>query len=228
MSTDQPQDDNEQLSAANEEQNTAGEEQSAASEQPSAASELHNSAEGKEPEAVAQTGEAGEQGTEDVPQLTLGGAAEAGSEESAEEPKEYVAPTIRGRIDKFGTAIGTGRRKTAVARVRLKEGSGKFTINGREMEEFFCLERDRKMVLAPLKAVDEDKKVDIWVKVNGGGLTGQTGAVVLGIARALQAKNEAYHPTLAEGGFLTRDDRMVERKKYGLAKARRSFQFSKR
>nr|WP_242631481.1 30S ribosomal protein S9 [Rubinisphaera italica] len=124
--------------------------------------------------------------------------------------------------------MGTGRRKTSVARVRIKDGSGKFTVNGREMKTFFCIERDQKMVMDPVVAVGEQGKIDIWVRVNGGGITGQTGAVVLGIARALQAKNESFHPTLAEGGFLTRDDRMVERKKYGLAKARKSFQFSKR
>lgn len=139
-----------------------------------------------------------------------------------------AAPVIRGKIDKFGVAMGTGRRKTAVARVRIKDGDGKMEVNGKSAEEFFCVERDRLMVLAPLKATETEKKVDIWVKVEGGGTTGQTGAVILGIARALEARDESHHAILAEGGFLTRDDRMVERKKYGLAKARRSFQFSKR
>ncbi|MCA8987506.1 MAG: 30S ribosomal protein S9 [Planctomycetaceae bacterium] len=162
-----------------------------------------------------------------VPQLTLGEGVATGEAVSSE-PDEVYQPTIRGRLDKFGTAIGTGRRKTSVARVRIKDGSGKVTVNGRDLEDFFRLERDRKMVLAPVVAVGETGKLDIWVRVNGGGITGQAGAVVLGIARALQVRNESFHSILAEGGYLTRDDRMVERKKYGLRKARRSFQFSKR
>ncbi len=162
-----------------------------------------------------------------TPQLTLGeSVSDTASEDSEEKP--YVEPKIRGRIDKFGTAMGTGRRKTSVARVRIKEGSGKFVVNGRPLEDYFRLERDQKMIKAPLNAVEELGKVDVWVRVNGGGITGQTGAVVLGIARALQAKNPANHSLLSEGGYLTRDGRMVERKKYGLAKARKSFQFSKR
>lgn len=138
------------------------------------------------------------------------------------------APVIRGRIDKFGVAMGTGRRKTSVARVRIKDGDGKIEVNGKPFDEYFCVERDQLLVLGPLKATEFEKKVDIWVKVDGGGTTGQTGAVVLGIARALQVRDESLHGVLAEGGYLTRDDRMVERKKYGLRKARRSFQFSKR
>lgn len=139
-----------------------------------------------------------------------------------------IAPTIRGKIDRFGTAIGTGRRKTAVARVRVKPGDGKITINGRTLEEYCGVERDRSMVMAPLEATERAGKVDVWVRVNGGGTTGQTGAIVLGIARALQAKEPELHHILADRGFLTRDGRMVERKKYGLKKARKSFQFSKR
>ncbi|MGC1272122.1 MAG: 30S ribosomal protein S9 [Planctomycetaceae bacterium] len=124
--------------------------------------------------------------------------------------------------------MGTGRRKTGVARVRVKDGSGQFAINGRTLEEYFVVERDRLAILAPLKATEMLGKVDISVNVSGGGRTGQAGSIVLGIARALQAKNPANHPTLSEGGYLTRDSRMVERKKYGHKKARRSFQFSKR
>lgn len=164
-----------------------------------------------------------------VPQLTLGQNGEEATADAEEESSEpAVQPVIRGRVDKSGTAIGTGRRKTSVARVRLKPGNGTFTINGREFRDYFRLERDRAMVEAPLKAVGELGKVDVWVRVNGGGLTGQTGAVVLGIARALQARNPECHEALAVGGYLTRDGRMVERKKYGKRKARRSFQFSKR
>ena len=138
------------------------------------------------------------------------------------------APVIRGKIDRFGVAIGTGRRKTSVARVRIKPGDGKFTVNGKELREYFCVERDQSMIEAPLRAVEKFGKVDVWVRVNGGGTTGQTGAIVLGIARALQALDPELHYSLSEKGFLTRDGRMVERKKYGYKKARKSFQFSKR
>jgi small subunit ribosomal protein S9 len=148
--------------------------------------------------------------------------------EAPESVVERPAPIIRGKLDKHGIAMGTGRRKTAVARVRIKDGSGKILINGRELTEFFPLERDRNMVKAPLIATEQADKVDVWVRVAGGGPTGQTGAAVLGIARALSARNNALQPKLAEGGYLTRDGRMVERKKYGHKKARRSFQFSKR
>ena len=123
---------------------------------------------------------------------------------------------------------GLGRRKSSVARVRIKEGDGALTINGRSLEDYFQLERDRQNVTAPLKATESLSSVDVWVKVRGGGTTGQAGAIVLGIARALQAGNPDLHLQLSLGGYLTRDSRMVERKKYGLRKARRSFQFSKR
>lgn len=156
-------------------------------------------------------------------ELTLGTGAPA---EASDEP--YVEPTVRGKIDRFGTAMGTGRRKTAVARVRVTDGDGQFTINGRPMEEFFTIERDQKQVVAPLMATETAGKVNVWVRVSGGGITGQTGAVVLGVARALHVKDPGLHHALASHGFLTRDSRMVERKKYGFKKARRSFQFSKR
>jgi small subunit ribosomal protein S9 len=137
-------------------------------------------------------------------------------------------PTIRGKIDRFGVAMGTGRRKTSVARVRVKEGSGEFIINGRPLEDFLRVERDRESVMIPLKVVGKVGQVDISIRVQGGGITGQTGAIVLGLARALQGMNPNWHHDLATMGLLTRDDRMVERKKYGFKKARRSFQFSKR
>jgi small subunit ribosomal protein S9 len=149
-----------------------------------------------------------------------------GGEAAVEEIR--VPLIVRGRLDKDGTAMGTGRRKTAVARVRLKRGTGKFTVNNRQLDDFFCIERDRLMLEAPLRVADMLGQVDVWVRVSGGGTSGQAGAIILGIARALQALNPELHGKLSDGGFLTRDDRMVERKKYGHKKARRSFQFSKR
>jgi len=158
-----------------------------------------------------------------MPEITLG----HGDIAEPEVDPNYV-PVMRGKLDRFGVAMGTGRRKTSVARVRLKDGSGDFKVNGRPFDAYFAVERDREMIQAPLKLVERLGKVDVSVRVSGGGTTGQTGAVILGIARALQAVDPSFHHKLADAGFLTRDSRMVERKKYGLRKARRSFQFSKR
>jgi len=155
--------------------------------------------------------------------LELGSTAAA-----PEEPAIRLPTTIRGRVDKDGTAMGTGRRKTAVARVRLKKGKGQITVNDRPFEEYFPVERQRLMIQAPLEATEMLGKVDISVRATGGGINGQAGAMILGIARAIQALDPEKHGALSDGGFLTRDDRMVERKKYGHKKARRSFQFSKR
>lgn len=123
---------------------------------------------------------------------------------------------------------GTGRRKTAVARVRIKAGTGKFLINEREVEKHFNVERDRGDVRKPLLVTDTAKSYDVFVNVSGGGITGQAGAVMLGLARALVRINADYLPKLREAELLTRDPRKVERKKYGRAGARRRFQFSKR
>jgi small subunit ribosomal protein S9 len=163
----------------------------------------------------------------EVPSSTLPELSIGSGTGSAPVDPDYK-PTIRGKIDRFGVAMGTGRRKTAVARVRVKEGSGEFLINGRLMEEFLAIPRDRESVVVPLKVVGKLGQVDISVRVDGGGTTGQAGAIILGIARALQGMNPAWHHDLADAGLLTRDDRMVERKKYGRRKARRSYQFSKR
>ena len=129
---------------------------------------------------------------------------------------------------KGGYWWGTGRRKSSVARVRIKPGSGKLLVNKRQLKEYFRRDQDRKAVVAPLTAVEGQKSFDVFVNVKGGGTTGQAGAAVLGIARALKTYNEAYTQKLREGGYLTRDARMVERKKPGQRGARRRFQFSKR
>ncbi len=130
--------------------------------------------------------------------------------------------------DKGGFYWGTGRRKSSVARVRIKPGDGKLLINKGELDAYFKRDQDRKAVLAPLKAVDAEKTFDIYINVRGGGTTGQRGAAVLGIARALKNYDEGFLHALREGGYLTRDPRMVERKKPGQPGARKKFQFSKR
>ncbi len=123
---------------------------------------------------------------------------------------------------------GTGRRKTAVARVRIKEGTGKFLINKLEVDQYFTEETQRSDVRAPLRITEMNERIDVWVNVKGSGKNSQSGAVLLGLARALAEHREDLLPALRESGFLTRDARMVERKHYGHKKARRSFQFSKR
>ncbi len=124
--------------------------------------------------------------------------------------------------------LATGKRKTSVARVHLKDGSGKIVINGKDLSDYFPRLLYRQQITAPLEAVGELKKFDIKAKVEGGGLTGQAGAVSLGVARALVLYDEEYRALLRDKKLLTRDPRMVERKKYGLRKARRAPQYSKR
>ena len=123
---------------------------------------------------------------------------------------------------------GTGRRKSSVSRVRLVEGTGKITINGKDIEEFFGLETLKVIVRQPLTITNTTAKYDVIATVKGGGFTGQAGAIRHGISRALIKANEELRPSLKSSGFLTRDPRMKERKKYGLKKARKAPQFSKR
>ncbi len=124
--------------------------------------------------------------------------------------------------------IGTGRRKTATARVRITEGSGKLTCNGRDFDSYFTHENFSKQAYAPLLTVDLKDKIDVTVNVAGGGVAGQAGAVAHGIARALQKMNGELRPVLKKALHLRRDDRMKERKKPGQPGARKRFQFSKR
>lgn len=148
---------------------------------------------------------------------------------TAEVPAAPVPAPIRQRAVRRGDEIlATGRRKTAVARVRLKAGSGEITINGREIGAYFPSVKDRALVLGTLDEVGKRTAVKIVITVNGGGPTGQAGACRLGIARALTAMDAELADPLRHGGFLTRDGRMKERKKYGLRGARRGTQFSKR
>lgn len=124
--------------------------------------------------------------------------------------------------------IGTGRRKTSVARVRLVPGSGKITINDKDINEYFNFETLRTIAREPLTVTENTDKFDVVVNVKGGGYTGQAGAIRHGISRALLEVDEEMRPTLKRAGFLTRDPRKKERKKYGFKKARKSPQFSKR
>ncbi len=123
---------------------------------------------------------------------------------------------------------GTGRRKSSIARVRLVEGTGVITINGKNIDEYLGTDTLKVIVRQPLTATNTTDKYDVICKVQGGGFTGQAGAIRLGIARALLEANNEYRPTLKSAGFLTRDSRKKERKKYGLKKARKAPQFSKR
>ncbi len=138
------------------------------------------------------------------------------------------APVYVQKLDAQGRAYATGKRKDAVARVWIKPGSGRITINGREFEKYFARPVLRLVLLQPLVAAERTDQYDIVANVSGGGLSGQAGAVRHGLSKALTHFEPALRPVLKKGGFLTRDSRVVERKKYGKAKARRSFQFSKR
>jgi small subunit ribosomal protein S9 len=141
-----------------------------------------------------------------------------------------VAPVTRGKVVVGGKVYfwGTGRRKKSVARVRITAGEGKFLVNDREVDDYFKETKDRHFVRAPLIAANIAGNFDITVNVDGGGYTGQAGALVQGLGRALVMFDPSLRPAQKEGGFLTRDSRMKERKKYGQRGARRRFQFSKR
>lgn len=132
------------------------------------------------------------------------------------------------KIDAQGRAYATGKRKDAVARVWLKPGSGKIVVNGRPLATYFARPVLRMMIDQPFVAINRRDQYDVMITVAGGGLSGQAGAVRHGISKALTYYEPGLRPVLKKGGFLTRDSRTVERKKYGRAKARRSFQFSKR
>jgi small subunit ribosomal protein S9 len=143
-------------------------------------------------------------------------------------PETPEAPKYVKKVDKQGRAYATGKRKNAVARVWVKPGSGKIVINTREIEVYFARPVLRMMIQQPLLAANRQSQFDVICTVAGGGLSGQAGAVRHGISKALTYFEPELRGVLKKGGFLTRDSRVVERKKYGRAKARRSFQFSKR
>ncbi|MBM0169323.1 30S ribosomal protein S9 [Altererythrobacter sp. C41] len=141
---------------------------------------------------------------------------------------ESTAPLREQELDQQGRAYATGRRKDAVARVWIKPGKGTITINGRDQETYFARPTLRLIINQPFAITDRAEQFDVVATVKGGGLSGQAGAVKHGIAQALAKYEPALRATVKAAGFLTRDSRVVERKKYGRAKARRSFQFSKR
>ncbi|MGN6498271.1 MAG: 30S ribosomal protein S9 [Tsuneonella sp.] len=156
----------------------------------------------------------------------IAGAAPQG--EAADIARTASVPLREQELDKQGRAYATGRRKDAVARVWIKPGTGKITVNGREQEVYFARPTLRLVINQPFGLTDRDGQYDVVATVKGGGLSGQAGAVKHGIAQALSKFEPALRSTVKAAGFLTRDPRVVERKKYGRAKARRSFQFSKR
>ena len=155
-------------------------------------------------------------------------AAAAPAADAPIAPVQPSAPLRQQEIDSLGRAYATGRRKDAVARVWLKPGSGKIVINGREQEVYFARPTLRLVINQPFGVAERAGQYDVEATVIGGGLSGQAGAVLHGIAQALTRYEPALRTIVKKAGFLTRDPRAVERKKYGRAKARRSFQFSKR
>jgi small subunit ribosomal protein S9 len=142
--------------------------------------------------------------------------------------RAMVPEDVQPRRDELGRSYATGKRKNAVARVWIKPGNGKIEVNGRDSPIYFARPVLRMLLNQPFVVTDRLGQFDVWCTVKGGGLSGQAGAVRHGISKALTFYEPALRPTLKHGGFLTRDSRVVERKKYGKAKARRSFQFSKR
>jgi small subunit ribosomal protein S9 len=148
--------------------------------------------------------------------------------ELAEAPAAPAEPAYVRKLDAQGRAYATGKRKNAVARVWVRPGPGRIIVNGKDYVEFFARPVLRMVLEQPLVAVDRKGQYDIQCTVSGGGLSGQAGAVRHGLSKALVSYEPELRVALKKGGFLTRDPRVVERKKYGKAKARRSFQFSKR
>ena len=157
-------------------------------------------------------------------------ASEAQAENSIDDDVGSVKETAanESKIDEHGRTYATGKRKDAVARVWIKPGSGKIEVNGRDVKTYFARPVLRMILSQPFVAAERKDQYDVKCTVKGGGLSGQAGAVRHGISKALTLYEPSLRPVLKSGGFLTRDSRVVERKKYGRRKARRSFQFSKR
>lgn len=148
--------------------------------------------------------------------------------EDLKEAVTEVAAPREPKKDEFGRSYATGKRKDAVARVWIKPGTGKIMVNSRELENYFPRPVLRMLINQPFEVTNRENQFDVYCTVSGGGLSGQAGALRHGISKALTLFEPDLRPVLKKGGFLTRDSRVVERKKYGRRKARRSFQFSKR
>ena len=161
------------------------------------------------------------QGLESLGQIT-------GVERTPGTGTEHIAILREKKVDEFGRAYATGKRKNAIARVWVTPGKGKITINGKESDAYFARPVLRMMINQPFKVTEREGEFDVVCTVVGSGLSGQAGAVRHGISKALSDYEPALRPALKHAGFMTRDPRVVERKKYGRKKARRSFQFSKR
>lgn len=143
------------------------------------------------------------------------------------ESQNIAVPRVK-KIDPQGRSYATGKRKNAIARVWIKPGMGKIVVNGKDWQEYFARPVLQMIIEQPFKAASRSKQYDVFCTIKGGGLSGQAGALRHGVSRALVNFEPDLHTVLKQGGFLTRDSRVVERKKYGQAKARRRFQFSKR
>ena len=160
---------------------------------------------------------------------TAQGLESLGQITGAPPPVEQNVAVLRERkVDKLGRSYATGKRKNAIARVWVKPGKGKITVNGKESDAYFARPVLRMMINQPFKITNREGEFDVFCTVTGSGLSGQAGAVRHGISKALSDYEPPLRPALKHAGFLTRDSRVVERKKYGKKKARRSFQFSKR
>jgi small subunit ribosomal protein S9 len=164
----------------------------------------------------------------DLASLKTGPGAATGAAAAASVGGTHIAPTYVQKLDKFGRAYATGKRKNAVARVWIKPGKGKITVNTKDFKAYFARPVLQMLLQQPIIAAARADQYDITVTVKGGGLSGQAGAVRHGISKALTYYEPDLRKALKPGGFLTRDSRIVESKKYGRMKARRSFQFSKR
>ena len=196
------------------------------------ADEINAIAEALKEAEAAKAAEAGTPETTEASDAGAGGAEvtivapDTGSAEQASADQQIAA--VESKVDEHGRSYATGKRKDAVARVWIKPGSGKIEVNGRDVETYFARPVLRMILAQPFEAAERKNQYDVKCTVKGGGLSGQAGAVRHGISKALTLFEPSLRPMLKSGGFLTRDSRVVERKKYGRRKARRSFQFSKR
>lgn len=181
----------------------------------------------KQEEAVEQTQET-QPANETTPVIKEPKAEEKSATAATKKTQDGQEKTAQKKRDRGPAGLYPGRRKTSVAQVRVVKGSGKITINKRPLQEYFKTPRYQGIVLAPLRLLEQESQLDVFVNVKGGGATGQAEAICHGLARSLDYNFPQSHDKLRKAGFLTRDPRMVERKKYGLHKARRAPQFSKR